>query len=81
MKQTPTDSAPRLSVEHQANVLAALDKIETAQNLINAAALDLSPINGFGDEWSAAAPVYDAVSAYWYRVEARLSSLREKGIS
>ena len=61
--------------EHEANVRAALEKIETAQNLINAAAQDLCPVDGFGDEWSAASDVHRAVKDYWYRVSNRLSEL------
>lgn len=46
----------------------ALAKIEEAQNLISAAAQDLSPIPGFAAEWHATCRLYERVKRHWYRV-------------
>ena len=63
---------------HHARVLKALERIEYAQNLINTAAQDLCPVDGFADEWSAAGPVHQTIKDYWYRINGRLLDLERK---
>ena len=71
-----SDKQTELTAEEEGKVREALEKIEAAQNLINHAAQELSPVSGFADEWSASSAVHDTVKDYWYRVEARLAEIK-----
>lgn len=64
-----------LTDEECTRVRRALDIIEQAQNLINLAASELCPVQGFADEWSAAYQVHDTVKDYWCLVERRRQHL------
>lgn len=54
---------------------SALDKIQSAQHLLEDAAQDLSPVDGAADEWQQVMAAYDTVKATWYAVERRQSAL------
>lgn len=65
------------NVEH---VQEALRIIQDAQNLINHAAQELCPVDGFADEWSESVMVHDAIKEYWHRVNSRLRHLQSRSL-
>ena len=67
--------------EERVHVQRALDLIQQAQLLINAAAQELCPVNGFANEWSASAKVHDNIKRYWHRVNSRRVGLAQRSVS
>ena len=65
-----------LSDEDIAKVRRALDIIQEAQNMVNAAAREICSVPGFAKQWSGSRKPYEAVKGYWYRLNDRMQDLR-----
>jgi hypothetical protein len=72
---THNESPTSLSAEHAEHVYEALRIIQEAQSLINEAARQLCPVDGFAEEWSESVVVHDAIKTYWHQVNSRLNEL------
>lgn len=57
----------------------ALDKIQRAQNIIDAALSDLSAINGASALWRSGIKLHSNVKAYWGAVNDKRQSLERSG--
>jgi len=68
--QGESERAMLTPAEHS-RVLAALDLIQEAQNLLETAAQQLSPVNGFARQWDAVSQSRDRVKRTWHVVAAR----------
>ena len=58
-----------LSEAEAKSVRTALDCIQEAQNLVNAAARELCSLDGFGNQWRRACKLGDQIKSEWYRLE------------
>lgn len=65
-----------LAEDDIAKVRRALDIIQEAQNLVNAAAREICSVPGFSREWSDSRRPYEVVRDYWYKLNGRLEALR-----
>ncbi len=74
----PTKKTPLiLTPEEAAKVRNCLAILQQAQGMINSAAQELCSVRGFADEWSASNKVYDAIKAYWYKVNSRRQRIKD----
>ena len=60
-----------MSPEQKQSLLAALDKLQDAQNAITEAGEALSTVEGFGTEWSKCIGLYDDVKSHWHKINTR----------
>jgi len=59
------------------NIQNCLNLIEESQSYLNRAAMDLSPVNGFADEWSELGKLHDQVKQVWHQIDSRRSELKK----
>jgi|GEM_PF-6761330 len=66
-------------MQQHPNISDVLRLLEEAQRLVEDAAVKLSVVPGFADEWSGICNLYDQVKAQWHKVESRRSSHARNG--
>lgn len=52
-----------------ARIYKALALLQGAQDLVHRAAIDLSTVPGFGDEWKIVCDLHEQIKGDWHRVE------------
>jgi hypothetical protein len=67
-----------LNAEHRNKIRECLDRLEAAQNLVNAAAQSLCSVPGFADEWSALSEPHDCIELFWLKIDHRRVELLER---
>ena len=65
-----------LTDEENDRVANALSLIQDAQEMVSAAARELRGVRGFGDQWSASLPLYQAIKTYWHEINSRATKIR-----
>jgi hypothetical protein len=66
------DTSEALDATAEERVRHALEQIEGAQNLLSAAAVNLSPVIGLVPEWKRVMKLHHDVKRHWYRLDEKL---------